>query len=65
MTKLDAYLRGRKATDLAAQIGRSNGFVSDLRKGYRKPSFATMRLIHEATQGQVSYGDWADDEAAE
>lgn len=64
MTKLDTYLQGRKANAFAEQIGRSPAFVSELRKGTRKPSFATMREIHEATQGQVSYGDWADQDRA-
>jgi DNA-binding transcriptional regulator YdaS (Cro superfamily) len=61
MTKLDTYLAGRKAKDFAAQIGKSQAFVSELRKGTRKPSFATMRAIHDATKGQVSYGDWCDE----
>ncbi len=62
MTKLDTYLQGRKATEFASQVGLSTGFVSLLRQGTRKPSFATMRAIHDATQGEVSYADWHDED---
>ena len=60
MEKLDTYLKGRKAKDFAASIGRSQAFVSELRKGTRKPSWATVRAIHDATDGEISFADWAD-----
>lgn len=63
MATLEQYLRHRKACDLAQTIGRSQSFVSELKKGTRKPSFATMRAIHDATDGIVSYADWHNEDA--
>ena len=62
MNKLDEYLKCRKASEFAATIGRSQAFVSELRKGTRMPSLATMRAIHDATNGAVSFHDWHEDQ---
>jgi len=61
MKKLNEYLEGRKAKALAQKCGISQSFMCELRKGTRKPSFATMRAIQDATDGAVSFADWADD----
>jgi DNA-binding transcriptional regulator YdaS (Cro superfamily) len=60
MEKLKEYLAKHKASYLAAQIGRSPSFVSDLRSGHRKPSLQVAFAIEDATGGAVPARAWLD-----
>lgn len=64
MEKLNEYLKGRKAGDLAKAAGISAGHLSDIRNGRRDPSFAVARAIRDATGGYVGLDDWESDVAA-
>lgn len=61
MEKLNEYLEGRKAIDLAKSAGISPGHLSDIRWGRRSPSFAVARAIRDSTQGFVGLDDWSDE----
>jgi transcriptional regulator with XRE-family HTH domain len=58
MTKLDTYLKPMRAGDLARQIGVSEAYISDLRKGKRSPSLAVAFAIEDATGGVVTARSW-------
>lgn len=61
MEKLNEYLKGRKAGAFAAQVGISQGHLSDIRNGRREPSFAVARAIRDASGGFVGLDDWYGD----
>ena len=61
MEKLNQYLDGRKAVDLAREVGISPTHMSDIRSGRRAPSFHVARKIRDATNGYVQLDDWAGD----
>ncbi len=58
--QLDDYLtlRHRSRQELCAQTGLSESTISRLIRGLVDPSWETMRLIEEATGGEVTVGDW-------
>jgi transcriptional regulator with XRE-family HTH domain len=47
-----------RAGDLARQIGVSEAYISDLRKGKRSPSLAVAFAIEDATGGAVTARSW-------
>jgi len=55
MTQLDTYLKGGETTAraLAAQVGVSAPFISDLRRGNRFATDEVAERIENATGGQV------------
>ena len=58
MEKLNDYLKGRTARDLARDVGVSEAHMSDLRHGKRTPSLSLARRINQATDGAVDYDAW-------
>ena len=58
MEKLNDYLKGRTARDLARDVGVSEAHMSDLRHGKRTPSLSLARRIKQATDGAVDYDAW-------
>jgi len=58
MEKLNDYLKGRTARDLARDVGVSEAHMSDLRHGKRTPSLSLARRIKHATDGAVDYDAW-------
>ena len=58
MEKLNDYLMGRTARDLARDVGVSEAQMSDLRHGKRTPSLSLARRIKQATAGAVDYDAW-------
>ena len=58
MEKLNDYLKGRTARDLARDVGVSEAHMSDLRHGKRTPSLSLARRIKHATAGAVDYDAW-------
>ena len=58
MKKLNDYLRGRKARDLARAVGVSEAHMSRLRHGEQTPSLSLARRIKQATGGVVDYDAW-------
>jgi len=58
MEKLNDYLKGRTARDLARDVGVSEVCISMLRSGKRTPSLSLARRIKQATAGAVDYDAW-------
>jgi len=58
MEKLNDYLKGRKARDLARAVGVSEAHMSRLRHGEQTPSLSLARRIKQATAGAVDYDAW-------
>jgi len=58
MEKLNDYLKGRTARNLARTVGVSEAHMSRLRHGEQTPSLALARRIKEATAGAVDYDAW-------
>ena len=58
MEKLNDYLKGRTARDLARAVNVSEAHMSDLRHGKRTPSLSLARRIKQATDGVVDYDAW-------
>jgi len=58
MKKLNDYLKGRTARDLARAVGVSDAHMSRLRHGEQTPSLSLARRIKQATDGVVDYDAW-------
>jgi transcriptional regulator with XRE-family HTH domain len=60
MTRLHEYLTisGTTARRLAIDVGVSEPFVSDLRRGNRSPSLEVAQRIEAATDGRVPVHSW-------
>ena len=58
MKKLNDYLKGRTARDLARAVGVSDAHMSRLRHGEQTPSLSLARRIKQATDGAVDYDAW-------
>ena len=58
MEKLNDYLKGRTARDLARAVGVSEAHISRLRYGEQTPSLSLARRIKQATDGVVDYDAW-------
>jgi DNA-binding transcriptional regulator YdaS (Cro superfamily) len=65
MNSLDTYLKSRikSARALAAEVGVSSPYITDLRYGRRRPSAEVASRIEAATGGKVAATSWR--EAAE
>jgi len=57
---LDQWLRANEITrsEFAARIGVSQGFVSMLCSGAKKPSLHTLSAIQRVTKGEVALEDF-------
>ena len=58
MKKLNDYLKGRTARDLARAVGVSDAHMSRLRHGEQTPSLSLARRIKQSTDGVVDYDAW-------
>jgi len=58
MKKLNDYLKGRTARELARAVGISEAHISRLRHGEQTPSLSLARRIKQATDGAVDYDAW-------
>lgn len=58
MEKLNDYLKGRTARQLARAVGVSEAHISRLRHGEQTPSLSLARRINQATDGAVDYDAW-------
>ena len=58
MEKLNYYLEGRTARELARAVGVSEAHISRLRHGKQTPSLSLARRIKQATDGAVDYDAW-------
>ena len=58
MKKLNDYLKGRTARELARAVGISEAHISRLRHGEQTPSLSLARRIKQATDGVVDYDAW-------
>ena len=65
--QLAQYLADKKITTTAfgKLIGKSHASVSRYARKKRMPRPNTIRRIHKATDGEVSFEDWYADETAE
>jgi DNA-binding transcriptional regulator YdaS (Cro superfamily) len=60
MEKLVEYLKTHKGSALAASLGISPSYLSDMKKGNRRPSLKLAFAIEEATGGQVPARSWVE-----
>lgn len=58
MEKLKVYLEDKTAGDIAKQLGISQGHLSDLKTGRRKPSGKLIYDIAKITDGDIVLSDW-------
>ena len=62
MNKLAEYLEREKLTldEFGKRIGRSAATVSRLARGVNKPDWGTAAMITQATEGEITIGDFCD-----
>jgi transcriptional regulator with XRE-family HTH domain len=58
MEHLHNYLKKHKANALAQEVGISQSYLSDIKKGNRVPSLRVAFAIEDATQGFVPARSW-------
>ena len=60
MEKLKQYLSHNKATDLAASLGVTKGYIWQLKEGRAIPSLRRAIQIEDATGGAVPARAWVE-----
>jgi len=60
MEKLNEWLAHNKVSDLAAALGVTKGYISQLRKGSTSISLRRAFQIEDATGGAVPARSWLD-----
>jgi len=63
MKHLQEYLKTHKAVSLAQAVGVSAAYISDLKKGHRRPSLRVALAIENETSGLVPAASWQSDGA--
>ena len=58
MQTLKDYLKDRKKSDFAKQIGVSGTQLSQYLSGYRRPGYDLMLEIERLTEGEVPVQSW-------